>query len=1653
MIDQDTQANGHDNSERRCFRNGPRFSREDARIDTGFGPMPAVGRWQTLRAASFGLAVVLLVTQNLPAQVPVRNARPIAPQSFAGEYPRVDGVFLFDMGTAESPVKNGFQKVVPADVYSKDKGYGFATAPGKAEHLTEDIVSQSELTPMPTPVRAAIYGVDDLTCDYVADKKIAFKLDVPPGRYDVIVNLGHMLPAFHVFARINGQEVLRDTDIFTYHHYRRGHRDDGAFGGWHKIWAVTDAPHGQITIEAYGDETAGKRSFEMVTYEDLRQEVIERGTYSHAGPFREVGLMGVVVVPHTDAPFEFAGDKLHASEGCPTELAAAAEAFNAGELAQAKKRLAAMEAPQLQMGRGMVYMALAGSPRLDEDWEMLDAAQAAFRAAIEADPRNYTARVLLSQCEQFFAGINLFVDRRNVAGTEISATGRFHRVHMLHRQFPPDHPFYLKALVYRGRMFRALVPFVKCAKSWEGLWALEEVEKKYPDNRYVRLFLHDQWSTQDWPLNDYPSPMGTPAWADGLRRAFGQGIDFGNWWAANGQADNGALGGGWTDDVEVMPFWGLLSLIDPSAMPACMTMLDKFTAGIWDSGVLDRDRVFEIAFADAEHSAEPSGDGINYLVGVKYGHPLWVERNMLHAKLNKNVLTGINPRGWRLYRSGDMSASRYAANHEPADQPYQNEDAICLRAWRSVPWLVWYNANPTARKVLLEKADACYHVAMGTEEGKPKGVIPNAVMWDGRPGGHQNGHGSRQGAGADNGGYSGKWYLGGFEGEWPGIYMSHYVNLMLSAYVASSDAKYLEPFRAQYEYVRSVSPGFDVPVADGAAKGSDAWVASKLLGDKGGLITGLLQIRLLTGDKGFDDLLLKRATGYAKYRLTGDKRAVAESTSGMADWIRKRWPHMTTEASQTDRIAYYPEMVSFYVGADAMGVFQGLPLMAVTYANAGKDFAGLVERASLKDLKLHLYSFHAEPRTLGLRPWLLEAGGEYNLRYGVDRDDDGTIDQLLSERRFTLEARGSQLDIDIPPGEVVVVEVAQVKAPAAGPMNNTPADLAVCDEDIRVADDEHLGQLELDIRVHNIGGSEANDVVVETYLQKPGGQPELVERGILSGIDAPLALDPQSTRMGVWLGEKKLADGDTVTVRVDPQNTIHEINEQNNAAQRVVHLTAKQAEALNEVKAAPETAPSPGRGRERGRAPAEAAPRERTSGNRSEARRGQDAPDRTVSPPAPAERRQARSEDSPAAKTSGKEDASRRAELAKWDAADSHRSQTGPGGTEWDGQYRSFIQSNENAASKGFPTHADAARQIKEDAAKSPEALAKHLGWVLFIKHFSQAYRPEEATADLKCLYEDLVSMKMGGGSGPESLPFDGDPRLVIHRDVVYGKTHPEIQKLDAYLVKSDKPTPVVIEIHGGGWRRGSKSQFVYQGNLIGAILDAGISVVAIDYRLTPQHTMPAQLEDAVRAVQFVRSMAKTWNLDPDRIAALGGSAGAHLAAWVALHDDIAKADSADPVERCSSRLSCFVPLSGPMDLTRVRPTELASQPLRGQDFANAFTAAFGCTAEQFEQDPAVRQRIRDASPLFLVSGDDPPAFVMGPWNDQQAVLRDPPVPAVINDPHSIWHGVLLAEALRKAGVSVEIRIGPEVGKDPGADNTALVAFLRHRFLAPEDDP
>jgi acetyl esterase/lipase len=182
------------------------------------------------------------------------------------------------------------------------------------------------------------------------------------------------------------------------------------------------------------------------------------------------------------------------------------------------------------------------------------------------------------------------------------------------------------------------------------------------------------------------------------------------------------------------------------------------------------------------------------------------------------------------------------------------------------------------------------------------------------------------------------------------------------------------------------------------------------------------------------------------------------------------------------------------------------------------------------------------------------------------------------------------------------------------------------------------------------------------------------------------------------------------------------------------------------------------------------------------------------------------------------------------------------------------------------------------------------------------------------------------------ALPLAGQDSspLPAHRDLAYADEH-HAQRLDVYLAASERPTPALVFIHGGGWRAGSKNHV--PGWLKAMVAQRLLSVISVEYRFTDVQSHPAQVNDSLRAIQFVRHHAGQWNIDPQRIGVTGGSAGGHLAAYVALHDDVAKLDSGDPVERQSSRVACAVSFAGPTDwslLNRIEHDHPAYRQLIG---------------------------------------------------------------------------------------------------------------------------
>lgn len=182
------------------------------------------------------------------------------------------------------------------------------------------------------------------------------------------------------------------------------------------------------------------------------------------------------------------------------------------------------------------------------------------------------------------------------------------------------------------------------------------------------------------------------------------------------------------------------------------------------------------------------------------------------------------------------------------------------------------------------------------------------------------------------------------------------------------------------------------------------------------------------------------------------------------------------------------------------------------------------------------------------------------------------------------------------------------------------------------------------------------------------------------------------------------------------------------------------------------------------------------------------------------------------------------------------------------------------------------------------------------------------------------------------------DPEV---KDYRYGPN--ERNMLDLWKAKSAESTPLVAFFHGGGFDRGDKSDIGPW--IVEPLLNAGISVMSANYRLTPQARYPEHYRDCARAVQTARLKHKEWNLHPDRIAASGISAGGVASLWLAFHNDLADPKSEDPVLRQSTRLRCAAVFNTPADLDpRVMRKLICDTAINHRFFRGAF---FGLTLEQ----------------------------------------------------------------------------------------------------------
>lgn len=214
------------------------------------------------------------------------------------------------------------------------------------------------------------------------------------------------------------------------------------------------------------------------------------------------------------------------------------------------------------------------------------------------------------------------------------------------------------------------------------------------------------------------------------------------------------------------------------------------------------------------------------------------------------------------------------------------------------------------------------------------------------------------------------------------------------------------------------------------------------------------------------------------------------------------------------------------------------------------------------------------------------------------------------------------------------------------------------------------------------------------------------------------------------------------------------------------------------------------------------------------------------------------------------------------------------------------------------------------------------------------------------------------------------------YANIEYAKVEGGSLRLDIYLPKQPKgKLPLVVWIHGGGWKYGNKSSAIQAAQLL---LPKGYAVAGINYRLSQDSVFPAQLNDCKAAIRFLRANASQYNIDPERIGVWGSSAGGHLSALLGTTGGIMTSASGDismNIEgnvggyfEYSSRIQAVCDFYGPTDFLKMDGYHL-------QPRSNEALLIGGPLRKN-------KDRCILANPIRYVSPDDPPFFIAHGTND-----------------------------------------------------------------------
>lgn len=634
----------------------------------------------------------------------------------------------FDCGKADGPVAEGYSRLTSDDQYDPSRKYGWLSRNVKSIDFG-DHENRTDLN------GDGIQSAGDL----------AFRADVPNGTYRVRLTIGDLTKALgSIDVYFNDKLVGKHVAAWRPGSYRGF--DLGPAGWWVTVRATVKVTNGAVHIMMkknqgfYDEQLAEQKTWETPFARWYhRKPVRTEPPYFFIGyPFAGNSVMSIEILSYEAGPVTGDSDHLKLVDDIDSPaLKEAIEKYNQQDFAAAVEALNKTDEPEAQVAKAVVSLWLCGRLEVEKERSMVPEAARVLRKYAPRHPEETQLGEILSDTEVFLKGWKIHTERglpeTNHFIENNKAIGWWWTIQK-------DSPLYWKTRLHIGRAGHMLAPYFPCIGTIGEIF--KDLEKEFPDNRFVKYRLHgpgifhrdvpghfgdwapygDGTDFYDWVMVDYEAKVkGAPPWVQNLYPAYAWLVDLSEWWIKFRQTPDGGVGGGTGDDVEIVGLYGYMGYASRGVSELCVKGTHNLVDGVWHSGAVDRERGFCKPMADAEHSAEWTGNTLGMMVQIDYGNPTWIERSMKTAVLMRDLWTGINDKGRRQFKSNFFGATQIGSGDRA------NDSWINYRAVRPAHAVLWYNQNPTVGKLFVELAENWLAASMSTDRGKPKGVIPGQV--------------------------------------------------------------------------------------------------------------------------------------------------------------------------------------------------------------------------------------------------------------------------------------------------------------------------------------------------------------------------------------------------------------------------------------------------------------------------------------------------------------------------------------------------------------------------------------------------------------------------------------------------------------------------------------------------------------------------------------------------------------------------------------------------------------------------------------------------------------------------------------------------------------------------------------------------------------